>query len=93
MAKIIVELFLSGAQSAHQMGVNFESMSLVFTTDNGLGDFLSCSSFIVFSEYFFIGCAIISSDGSSPRGYSRVLVVNHRLEFSSYSSLFCRILS
>jgi hypothetical protein len=40
--------YFAEAQSALPMGVNVESMSLVFTIDNGLEDFLPCSSFIVF---------------------------------------------
>jgi hypothetical protein len=30
----------------------------------------------------FIGCATSAPDGSSPRGYGRILVVDHRLEIS-----------
>jgi hypothetical protein len=36
--------------------------------------------------FFFIGCVTSAPDGSSPRGYGRVLVVDHRLKISSFSS-------
>jgi hypothetical protein len=75
------------AQSALPMGVNIEYMFLVFTTDNGFDNFLHC----------FLSSRINSSSGArsafpmglAPRLWS-VLVVDHRLKFSS--SLFVEFL-
>jgi hypothetical protein len=59
------------------MGVNVESMFLVFDTDNGLEGLLIC---LVIVQVIVIGCAISAPDGSSPRGYGPILVVEHRLK-------------
>jgi hypothetical protein len=49
--------------------------------------FLNRSFFIfIVASLFSFGCALSAPDGSSPRGYGWILVVNHRLKLTSSSS-------
>jgi hypothetical protein len=46
------------------------------------------SSSLLLIVLFSIGCALSAPDGSSPRGYGWILVVNHRLKLTSSPSFF-----
>jgi hypothetical protein len=50
------------------------------------GSYISSSLLLI--VLFSIGCALSAPNGSSPRGYGWILVVNHRLKLTSSSSYF-----